>query len=44
MVKIIQQMKRVILNYPKKPKKTDAACYNANGDPDPDIFEIAIFA
>jgi hypothetical protein len=36
-------MKRVILNYPKKPKKTDAACCNANGDPDPDMFEMAVF-
>jgi hypothetical protein len=44
MVKTIQQMKRVILNYPKKPKKTDAACYNANRDPDLDMFEMAIFA
>jgi hypothetical protein len=43
-VKIIQQMKRVILNYPKKPKKTDAACCNANKDPDPEMFEMAIFA
>jgi hypothetical protein len=44
MVKTIQQMKRVILNYPnpKKPKKTDAACCNANGDPDPDMFKMAI--
>jgi hypothetical protein len=32
MVKTIQQMKREILNYPQKPKKTDAACCNANGD------------
>jgi hypothetical protein len=38
MVKTIQQMKRVILNYTKKPKKTDAACCNTNGDPDPDMF------
>ncbi len=44
MVKTIQQMKRVILNYPKKPKKTDAACCNANGDPDPDMFKMAVFA
>jgi hypothetical protein len=43
MVKTIQQMKRVILNYPKKPKKTDAACCNANGDTDPDMFEMAVF-
>jgi hypothetical protein len=44
MVKTIQQMKRVILNYPEKPKKTDAACCNANGDPDPDMFKMAILA
>jgi hypothetical protein len=44
MVNTIQQMKRVILNYPKKPKKTDAACCDANGDPDPDMFEMAIFS
>jgi hypothetical protein len=43
MVKTIQQMKRVILNYPKKPKKTDAACCDANRDPDPDMFEMAVF-
>jgi hypothetical protein len=44
MVKTIQQMKRVILNYPEKPNKTDAACCNANRDPDPDMFEMAVFA
>ena len=44
MVKTIQQMKRVILNYPEKPKKTDAACCNVNRDPDPDMFEMALFA
>jgi hypothetical protein len=43
MVKTIQQMKIVIPNYPKKPKKTDAACCDANGDPDPDMFEMAVF-
>jgi hypothetical protein len=43
MVKTIQQMKRVILNYAEKPKKTDAAFCNANGVPDPDIFKMAIF-
>jgi hypothetical protein len=36
-------MKRVILNYPKKPKKTDAACCNVNRDPDPGMFKIALF-
>ena len=44
MVNTIQQMKRVILNYPEKPKKTDAACCNVNTDPDPDMFEMAVFA
>jgi hypothetical protein len=44
MVKTIQKMKRVILTYPEKPKKTDAACCDANGDPDPDMFKMAIFA
>ncbi len=44
MVKTIQQMKRVILNYPEKPKKTDAVCCKDNGDPDPDMFEMAVFA
>jgi hypothetical protein len=44
MVKTIQQMKRVILNHPEKSKKTDAACCDANGGPDPDMFEMAVFA
>jgi hypothetical protein len=44
MVKTIQQMRRVILNYPKKSKKTDAACCNAIKDPDPDMFKMAVFA
>jgi hypothetical protein len=43
MVKTIQKMKRVILKYPEKLKKTDAACCNANRDPDPDIFKMAVF-
>ena len=44
MVKTIQQMKRVILDYPEKPKKTDASCCDANRDPDPDMFKMAVFA
>jgi hypothetical protein len=44
MVKTIQKIKRVILKYPKKPKKTDAVCCNANGDPDPAMLKMAIFA
>jgi hypothetical protein len=43
MAKTIQQMKRVILNYPEKPKETDAACCDTNGDLDPDMFKMAIF-
>ena len=43
MVKTIQQMKRVSLNYPERPKKTDAVCCNANGNPNPNLFEMAIF-
>ncbi len=34
----------MILNYPKKPKKTDTVCCDAIGDPDPDMFEMAVFA
>jgi hypothetical protein len=44
MVKTIQKMKRVIFKYPEKPKKTDAVCCKANGDPDPDMFKMAVFA
>ncbi len=43
MVKTIQQMKRVSLSYPEKPKKTDKDCCNSNGDPDPVAFNMAIF-
>jgi hypothetical protein len=44
MVKTIQQMKRVSLSYPKKPKRTDKDCCDSNGDPDPDVFDMAVFA
>jgi hypothetical protein len=44
MVKTIHQMKRVGLSYPEKPKKTDKDCCNSNGDPDPDAFNMAVFA
>ncbi len=43
-VKTIQQMKRVSLSYPEKPKKTDKDCCDSNGDPDPDALDMAIFA
>ncbi len=44
MVKTIQQMTRVSLSYPEKPKKTDKDCCDSNGDPDPDAFDMAVFA
>jgi hypothetical protein len=44
MVKTIQQMKRVSLSYPEKPKKTDKDCCDSNGDPEPDTFDMAVFA
>jgi hypothetical protein len=39
-------MKRLSLNYPKRPQKTDteSKCCNANRDPDPNTFKMAIFA
>jgi hypothetical protein len=44
MVKTIQQMKRVSLSYPERPKKTDKDCCDSNGDPNPDAFDMAVFA
>jgi hypothetical protein len=44
MVKTIQQMKRVSLTYPAKPKKDDPECVDNSGDPDPNAFEMAMFA
>ncbi len=44
MVKTIQQMKKVSLSGPEKPKKTDKDCCDSNGDPDPDAFNMAVFA
>jgi hypothetical protein len=37
-------MKKVILSYPKRPKKTDKDSCNSKGDPDPDAFDMAIIA
>jgi len=37
-------MKKVSLSYPERPKKTDKDCCNNNGDPDPDVFDMAVFA
>ena len=44
MVKTIQKMNKASLSYPKRPKKTDKDCCDSNGDPDPDAFDMAIFA
>jgi hypothetical protein len=44
MVKTIQKMKKVSLSFPGRPKKTDKDCCNNNGDPDPDTFDMAVFA
>ena len=44
MAKTIQQMKRVNLGYPKRPKKTDAECCDNSGNPDADMFDITVFA
>jgi hypothetical protein len=43
-VKTIQQMKKADLAYPVKPKKDDPECLDDSGNPDPDAFEIAVFA
>ncbi len=44
MVKMLQQMKRVTLSYPAKPKKQGPKCCDENGNPDPDAFNMAVFA
>ncbi len=44
MVKTIQQVKWVSLNYPDRPKKADAECCAANGDLDLGAFKMAVFA
>ncbi len=43
-VKTIQQMKKGGLAYPAKPKKDDPECLDDSGIPDPDAFEMAVFA
>ncbi len=43
-VKTIQQMKKADLAYPPKPKKDDPECLDESGNPDPDAFEMAVFA
>jgi hypothetical protein len=44
MVKTLHQMKKVTLSYPTKPKKQDPQCCNKDRNPDPDMFEMAVFA
>jgi hypothetical protein len=44
MVKTIQQMKRVNLGYPERPKKTEAECCNSGRNPGADAFDMAVFA
>ncbi len=43
-VKTIQQTKKADLGYPAKPKKDDPECLEDSGNPDPDAFEMAVFA
>ncbi len=43
-VKTIQQMKKADLAYPAKPKKGDPECLGDSRNPDPDTFEMAVFA
>ncbi len=42
--KTIQQMKKADLAYLAKPKKDDLECLDDSGNPDPDAFEMAVFA
>ncbi len=43
-VKTIQQMKKADLTYSAKPKKDDPECLDNSGNPDPDAFEMSVFA
>jgi hypothetical protein len=38
MVKTLQQMKKLTLSYPTKPKKQDPQCCDKDGNPDADMF------
>ena len=40
-IKAIQLLKRLTLEYPRQPKKSE--CVDENGDPDEDAFEMAKF-
>jgi hypothetical protein len=37
-------MKKVTLSYPTKPKKQDPQCCDKDGNPDTDMFKMAMFA
>jgi hypothetical protein len=37
-------MMRVTLSYPTKPQKQDPQSCNKDGNPDPDVFNMALFA
>jgi hypothetical protein len=41
-VKAIQELRLLMLDYPKQPRRTDHT--NANGDLDEDVFDMAKFA
>ncbi len=44
MVKTLQNMKKVTLSYPTKPKRQDPQCCDKDGNPDEDMFVMAVFA
>jgi hypothetical protein len=44
MDKTLQHMKKVTLSYLTKPKKQDPQCCDKDGNPDEDMFEMALFA
>ncbi len=44
MVKMLQHKKKVTLSYPTKPKKQDPLCCDKDGNPDEDMFGMAVFA
>jgi hypothetical protein len=43
-VKALQNMKKVTLSYPTKLKKQNPQCCDKDGNPDEDMFEMALFA
>jgi hypothetical protein len=43
MVKMLQQMKKVSLSSLTKPKKQHPQCCNKDGNPDADVFGMAVF-